>query len=68
MDGKQCHVQKMWLGEQTEFPKCMGGEGVYDVLTLQKSGAGARALLGGGGGGGKGPPPAPQPKCSPDGM
>ena len=39
-------IQKMWLGGQTEFPKYRGGEGVYDVLTLQKSG-GERAHLGG---------------------
>ena len=28
------------------FPKCRGGKGVYDVLTLQKSRGGARAHLG----------------------
>ena len=35
----QCCIQKMWLGGQTEFPKCTkwGGEGVYDILTFQKS-------------------------------
>ena len=30
----------MWLGGQTEFPKCRGGDGVYDVLTFQKSSGG----------------------------
>ena len=39
----------MWLGGQTDkFQKCMGSEGVYDVLTFQKY-RGARAHLGGGG-------------------
>ena len=34
----QCCTQKMWLGGQTEFPKCREVEGVYyDVLTFQKS-------------------------------
>ena len=54
---EQCCIQKMWLGGQTEFPKCRGGgKGVYDVLTLQKS-RGARAHLGG-------QRPLHPPKCS----
>ena len=35
----------MWLGGQTESPKCRGGKGVYDVLTLHKSLGGTRAHL-----------------------
>ena len=42
-------MQKMWLrGANSEFPKCRGGDGTYDVLTL-----GAKAHLGGA----KAPPP-----------
>ena len=41
-------MKLMWVGikwRQTEFPKCRsGGEGVYDVLTFQKS-RGAKAPL-----------------------
>ena len=35
----QCCIQKMWLGGQTESFHNVGGggEGVYDVLTFQKS-------------------------------
>ena len=34
----QCCIQKMWLGGQTEsFQNVGGGEGVYNVLTFQKS-------------------------------
>ena len=35
---RQCYMQKMWLGGKTEcFQNVGGGEGVYDVLTFQKS-------------------------------
>ena len=43
---KVLNIQKMWLGGQTEFPKCRGGKGVFNVLTFQKS-RGTRAHLGG---------------------
>ena len=33
----QSCIQKMWLGGQTESFQNVGGEGVYDVLTFQKS-------------------------------
>ena len=42
----------MWLGGETDSVQNVGGgggEGVYDVLTFQKS-RGSRAYLGGGGG------------------
>ena len=38
---------QMWLGGQTEFPKCTeGAEGVYDVSTFQKSRGGTSSPRG----------------------
>ena len=31
------HTEDVAVGGETEFLKCRGGKGVYDVLTFQKS-------------------------------
>ena len=57
------HTEYMAGGGKLSFQNVGGGggEGVYDVLTLQKSrGAGSSPT------GAKAPSPAPHPKCSPD--
>ena len=39
-----CCIQKMWLGGQTESFQNVGGKGVYNVLTFQKSRGGGQEL------------------------
>ena len=41
------HTENAARGANSEFPKCRGGEGVYNVLTFQKSRGGAKVHLGG---------------------